>query len=121
MTTYTTKSTEITAEQWDASDDALHRIQRLIFPASPLVARREDMFSEDEKYRTVMIVASRPDTVTKQEMVRCGVGDWVVKWPDGQIDVVGGERFRALYAPAVSKLSPSEIAEKMGVPSLADF
>ena len=118
MTTkYQTQPTEIAAEQWDGSDDALRRVQELMFPSSPLTGRRCNLPNGDGKYQKLMVDCDVPGRATGTECKHASIGDWVVRWTDGSIDVVTNERFRVMFTPAVGRQNdPDEIAKQMGVP-----
>mgnify|MGYP001598571042 FL=1 len=117
-TTITPRAIAIQAEQWDGSDRSLAAIQQLIFPASPLVGRRETAVSDDPAHRHLAVSCDRQTPSSpylKQELKHAKLGDWVAKWPDGAIDIVSADLFRAMF-----DVSGSTGVEQFAKESLGD-
>lgn len=117
MTSFQSQPANVEAEQWDGSADALLKIQQLIFPASPLVGRKENHADPERQRLGVMVDTAG---LMKHELVHLNIGDWVVVWPGGAIKVVGEKEFGEMFRPAAGFIADAERANTTDRPSLAD-
>lgn len=96
MTTYIqTAAPHVEAEQWDGSDESLHRIQRLLFPRSPWRSHYAGLLTERMSSSLgvpVLIGMS-------EQMVTIDVGMWVVQYPGGRVATMTDAEFHEWFTP----------------------
>lgn len=114
---FTGQPEAVNAVQWDGTPEALQRLQALLWPGSPLIATPGLEPRTKEKSTTygnpatahVGVHVTAPDQhYIGHELKFANVGDWVLRFDDGRIEIVTGSAFARRFTPAAAAIDPRD-------------